>query len=223
MLNRTFWITALILAVCLAACETVQQTENVGANNTRALAAIAAAYAKAGEQKSYRAQLSLTDSDGKVTNGTIEYVAPANAHMVMRVEGKTETLEHILYNGSLFIKAEKQWVRSPVATDKILEQVRKDPQTLPTFMKTISGAQTLGAESVNGRSATAYRYYQAGQIAGGLGSTKGWVKLWVGSNGLPLKLESDAETKVMFIGGRAKSTILYTDYGAAIRIAAPPV
>lgn len=223
MLNRAFWITGVISVALLSACETVKQTENVGANNATALAAIAAAYTKAGEQKSYRAQLTMTDSDGKVTNGTIDYVAPANAHMVMKVEGKTETLEHILYNGSLYIKAEKQWVRSPVATDKMLEQVRKDPQTLAAFMRTISGAQTIGAEAVSGRSATAYRYYQAGQIAGGLGSTKGWVKLWVGSNGLPLKLESDAETTVMFIGGRAKSTILYTDYGASIRIAAPPV
>ena len=223
MLNRAFWITGVISVALLSACETVKQTENVGPNNATALAAIAAAYAKAGEQKSYRAQLTLTDSDGKVTSGTIDYVAPSNAHMVMKIDGKGQSLEHILYNGSLYIKAEKQWVRSPVATDRILEQVRKDPQTLPTFMKTISGAQTLGADSVNGKSATAYRYYQAGQIAGGLGSTKGWVKLWVGSNGLPLKLESDAETSVMFIGGRAKSTILYSDYGAAIRIAAPPV
>ena len=56
-----------------------------------------------------------------------------------------------------------------------------------------------------------------------MGSTKGWVRLWVGRNGLPLKLESDSETKVLFIGGHGKSTILYTDYGAPIRIVAPPV
>ena len=221
MLNRASWITGVISAALLAACGTVQQTENVGPNNATALAAIGAAYAKAGEQKSYRAQMTLTDGDGKVSNGTIDYVAPASAHMVMKVEGKT--LEHILYNGSLYIKGERQWVRSPIATDTMLEQVRKDPQTLADFMKTISGAQVLGTESVSGKSATAYRYYQAGKIAGGLGSTKGWVKLWVGSNGLPLKAESDAETKVMFIGGHAKSTILYTDYGAPIRIAAPQV
>ena len=48
------------------------------------------------------------------------------------------------------------------------------------------------------------------------------MKLWVGRNRLPLKWECDAETTVMFIGGRAKSSILYTDDGAAIRIAAPP-
>jgi hypothetical protein len=103
-----------------------------------------------------------------------------------------------------------------------LEQIRKDPRTIEDFMKTVSGAQSVGSEPVNGNSATAYRYYQAGNIAGGLGSTKGWVKLWVGGNGLPLKLDSDAETRVLFIGGHGKSTIFYSDYGATIRISAPP-
>ena len=90
-------------------------------------------------------------------------------------------------------------------------------------MRTVSGAQAVGADPVNGKPATAYRYYQAGSIAGGMGRTKGWVQLWVGSNGLPLKLESDSETKVLFIGGHGKSTILYSDYGAPIHISAPPV
>ena len=223
MLNRARLITLLIFAMLLTACGTVEKTENVGPNNATALAAIRAAYVKAGAQNSYRAHMTMTDSDGKVTTATIEYAAPSSAHMVMKTEGTTQPLEHILYNGSLYIKGDKQWVRSPVSTNTILEQVRKDPRTLEDFMKTISGAQAAGSESVGGKSATVYRYYQAGKIAGGLGSTKGWVKMWVGSNGLPLKLESDAETKVMFIGGHGKSTILYTDYGAPIHISAPPV
>jgi outer membrane lipoprotein-sorting protein len=223
MLNRMKWLALLISTSLLAACGTVQQTENVGANNTTALAAVRAAYVKAGAQKSYRAQMTMTDSDGKVTHATIEYAAPSSAHMVLKTEGKTETLEHILYNGSLYIKGDKQWVRSPIYTDTMLEQIRKDPRTLEDFMKTLSGAQIVGSEPVNGKSATAYRYYQAGKIGGGLGSTKGWVKLWVDSNGLPLKLESDSETKVLFIGGRGKSTIFYTDYGAAVHISAPPI
>jgi hypothetical protein len=223
MLNRARLITLLISAMLLTACGTVEKTENVGPNNASALAAIRSAYTKAGAQHSYRAHMTMTDSDGKVTIATIEYAAPSSAHMVMKTEGSTQTLEHILYNGSLYIKGDKQWVRSPISSSAILEQVRKDPRTLEDFMKTISGAQAAGSESVGGKSATVYRYYQAGKIAGGLGSTKGWVKMWVGSNGLPLKLESDAETKVMLIGGHGKSTILYTDYGAPIHISAPPV
>lgn len=223
MSNRTRRVALLILSSLLAACGTVQQTENVGPNNPAALAAVRAAYVKSTEQKSYRAQMTMTDSDGKVTHATIEYAAPSSAHMVMKVDGKAETLEHILFGGSLYIKGGKQWVRSPIVTNDLLEQIRKDPRTIEDFMKTLSGAQTVGPDPVSGRPATAYRYYQAGDIAGGLGSTKGWVKLWVGGNGLPLKLESDAETKVLFIGGRGKSTILDTDYGAPIRISAPPI
>ena len=39
MLNRAFWITGVISVALLSACETVKQTENVGPNNTTALAA----------------------------------------------------------------------------------------------------------------------------------------------------------------------------------------
>lgn len=220
---RVRWLTLLTSTALLASCGTVQQTENVGPNQATALAAIRAAYVKAGEQKSYRAQMTMVDAGGKTSHATIEYAAPASAHMVLKADGQAGTLEHILHNGSLYIKSEKQWVRSPISTDTMLEQIRKDPRTIEDFMKTLSGAQTVGAEPVGGKSATAYRYYQAGKIAGGLGRTKGWVKMWVGGNGLPLKLESDAETTVLFIGGHGKSTIVYSDYGAPIRISAPPI
>ena len=220
---RTRWLALVMSLALLASCGTVEQTERVGPNDAAALASIRAAYVRAGEQKSYRAQMTMTDSNGKVTHATIEYAAPSSAHMVMNTEGRPDALEHILYNGTLYIKGDKQWVRSPIPSDTLLEQVRKDPRTIEDFMRTLSGAQVVGSDPVNGKSATAYRYYQAGSIAGGIGRTKGWVKLWVGGNGLPLKLESDSETKVLFIGGHGKSTILYTDYGAPIRIVAPPV
>ncbi len=223
MTNLTRRLTLLAAAALLASCGTVQQAEQVGPNDPGALAAIRSAYVRAGEQKSYRAQMTTTDGEGRVTHGTIEFVAPSSAHMVMTTDGRTGTVEHILVNGSLYIKGDKQWVRSPIPTNTLLEQIRKDPRTLEDFMKTVSGAQAVGPELVDGKPATAYRYYQAGSIAGGMGSTKGWVRLWVGRNGLPLKLESDSETKVLFIGGHGKSTIVYTDYGAPIRINAPPV
>lgn len=223
MSNLTRRLTLLAAAAMLTSCGTVQQTERVGPNDPGALAAIRSAYVKAGEQKSYRAQMTMTDDKGRVTHGTIEFAAPASAHMVMTTDGRAGPVEHILVNGTLYIKGDKQWVRSPISTNTLLEQVRKDPRTLEDFMRTVSGAQAVGPDPVDGRPATAYRYYQAGNIAGGMGSTKGWVQLWVGRNGLPLKLESDSETKVLFIGGHGKSTIVYGDYGAPIRIVAPPV
>jgi hypothetical protein len=222
MLNSTRRLLLLAATTLLASCGTVQQTERIGPSDPAALAAIRAAYLKAGEQKSYRAQMTMTSADGKVTHGTIEFAAPASAHVVMQTDGRPEPVEHILYNGTLYIKGSSQWVRSPIPSDTILEQIRKDPRTLDDFMRTLSGAQVVGADPVNGKPATVYRFYQAGSIAGGMGSTKGWAKLWVGGNGLPLKAESDAETKVLFVGGHGTSTIYYTDYNAPIRITAPP-
>ena len=223
MWKRTRWLAMLVSITMVAACGTVQQTENVGPNDPAALAAVRTAYIRAGEQKSYRAQMTMVDSSGKVTHGTIEFAAPSSAHVVMQMDGKPDPVEHILYNGTLYIKSDKQWVRSPIPSDTLLEQMRKDPRTLDDFMKTLSGAQALGPDPVNGKPAMAYRYYQAGSIAGGMGSTKGWVKIWVGGNGLLLKVESDTETKVLFVGGKGKSTFFYSDYNAPIRISAPPV
>lgn len=222
MSNLTRRMILMLSAGLLSACGTVQQTERIGPNDPAAVAAIRAAWLKSGEQKSWRSQMTMTDGDGRVTHGTAEFSAPSAAHMVMKTDGRADQ-EHILYNGTLYIKGDKQWVRSPISSDMILEQIRKDPRTLEDFLRTVSGAQVVGADPVNGKPATAYRYYQAGSIAGGIGSTKGWVQLWVGGNGLPLKLESDSETKVLFVGGHGKTTVFYTDYGAAIRISPPPV
>jgi hypothetical protein len=223
MLIRKRWFLLAAATALLTSCGTVQQTERIGPSDPSALAAIRAAYLKASDQKSYRAQMTMTGSDGKVTHGTIEFAAPSNAHVVMQMDGRPDPVEHILYNGTLYIKGGQQWVRSPVSSDTILEQIRKDPRTIEDFMKTLSGAQTVGPDPVNGKPAIEYRFYQAGSIAGGMGSTKGWVTLWVGGNGLPVKAESDSETKVLFVGGHGKSTIYYSDYNAPIRISAPPV
>jgi len=222
MFNLMRWLTLMVSTLLLAACGTVQQTERVGPNDPAAVAAIRGAYVKANEQKSYRANMTMTDGEGRVTHGTTEFVAPSSAHMVMKADGQADQ-EHILYNGTLYIKGDRQWVRSPIPADTILQQIRKDPRTLDDFMRRVSGAQVVGPDPVNGKAATAYRYYEAGSIALGMGSTKGWVKLWVGGNGLPLKLESDSETKVLFVGGHGRTTIFYSDYGAPIRISAPPV
>ena len=74
---------------------------------------------------------------------------------------------------------------------------------------------------VGTKPATAYRYYQTASVAGGLASSAGWVKLWVGANGLPLKVESESTGSVLGFSSRGKSTVFYDDYGAPVRIVAP--
>ena len=215
-LVRSLQLAALCLL--LAACATVQKTETVAPNDPAALAAIRSAYVKAGEQKSFRARMT-SESDGKLSEGTIQYAAPGSMHMVM----KTQNMEQIVIGGAHYIKsADGKWARLPISSGNLVEQFRKDPATLAAFERTISGAQVVGPEMVGSQRATAYRYYQAGSVAGGLASSAGWVKLWVGANGLPLKVESDAAARVLgFGGGRSKTTIFYDDYGSAVRIVAP--
>ena len=208
----------LVAVMCLlvAACATVQQTGNVGPNDPAALAAIRAAYQKAAEQRSFRARMT-TESDGKQHESTMEYAAPGRMHMVMR----TQNMEHILIDGAHYMKSDGKWTRLPVSSGAMLEQIRKDPEAIAAFERTVSGAQRVGAETVNGVPATAYRYYQAAKIAGALGSSAGWVKMWVGANGLPLKVESESTGSILGMGSRGKTTIFYSDYGANVRINAP--
>ena len=209
-------ILAAAFSLFVTACATVQQAENVGPNDPAALAAIRAAYTKAAEQKSFRARMTI-ESEGKVQENTMTFAAPSSAHMVMR----TQNMEHIAIGGTHYMKSDGKWARLPIATGNFLEQFRKDPQAIAAFERSVSGARAVGPEMVGNQRATAYRYYQSATVAGGLGSSAGWVKLWVGSNGLPLKVESDATGRMMGFGGRSKTTIFYEDYGAPVRIVAP--
>lgn len=206
----------LAVAVLAGACATVQQTENIGPNDPAALAAIKAAYARAAQQKSFRARMTSV-SDGKVHESTMQYAAPASAHMVM----KTQNMEHIMIGGTHYMKSDGKWTRLPIAAGNMVEQFRKDPEALAAFERSVSGAQVVGPEQVGSQRATAYRYYQAAQVGGGLASSAGWVKLWVGANGLPLKVESDATGRMLGFSSQSKTTILYEDYGAPVRIVAP--
>lgn len=206
----------MIAALLVTACASVQQAENVGPNDPSALAAIRAAYIKASQQRSFRARM-ITESDGKVSESTIEFAAPARMHMVMA----TQNMEQIVIDGTHYVKSEGKWTRLPFSSANLLEQIRKDPEALAAFERSVSGAQLVGPDTVEGQRATAYRYYQAAKIGGGLASSAGWVQLWVGANGLPVKAQSDATARVLGFGSRGKTTILYRDYGANVRIVAP--
>jgi len=208
--------TLVVLAAILAGCATVQQTENIGPNDPAALAAIRSAWAKAAEQRSFRARMT-SESDGKLQESTMAFAAPSSAHMVMR----TQNMEHIVIGGAHYMKSDGKWARLPIATGNMLEQFRKGPEALAAFERSVSGARVVGPEAVGGQRATAYRYYQAAKVAGGLASSAGWVKLWVGANGLPLKVESEATGRMLGMSSQSKTTILYEDYGAPVRIVAP--
>lgn len=211
------WAALLLTAIFMSGCANViQPAEPIGPNNPAALAAIRAAYIKAGEQKYFRARMT-SESAGKISESTVEFAAPASMHMVM----KTDNVEQIVINGTHYLKTDGKWMRLPISSGNLIEQMRKDPAAIAAFEKTISGAQIIGPEPVNNKPAMAYRYYQAATVGGGLASSAGWVKFWVGANGLPLKLESDTVGRVLGFSSQSKSTIYYTDYGVSVRVVAP--
>src|SRR6188768_1463682 len=216
MIPLARYLLPAVLASIVAACATVEKTETIGPNDPAAMAAIRAAYMKAGEQKSFRARM-VTESDGKRDEGTIQYASPGSMHMVM----KTQNMEHIVIGSAHYMKSDGKWTRLPIATGDFMEQFRKDPQAIAAFERTVSGAQVVGPDTVGTQRATVYRYYQAAKVAGGLASSAGWVKLWVGANGLPLKVESESTGRMLGFSSKGKTTILYEDYGAPVRIVAP--
>ena len=206
----------IFLVALVAACATVQPTETVGPNDPAAFAAMRAAYAKAAEQRYFRARMT-SESDGKTHESTMQFAAPASAHMVM----KSQNMEHIVIAGAHYMKSDGKWTRLPIATGNLLEQFRKDPESVAAFERTVTGARLVGAESVGSQRATAYRYYQAAKIGGGIASSAGWVKIWIGANGLPLKVESDATGRILGFSSTSKTTIFYEEYGVPVRIVAP--
>lgn len=210
------WLIIVVFLALIPGCASVRPTESIGPNDPAAIAGIRAAYLKAGAQKSFRAHMT-SDSGGKISESTIEFAAPGSVRMVM----KTQNLEQILIDGAHYMKSDGRWTRLPISTGNLIEQFRRDPATIDAFERTISGAQIVGPESVDGKSATAYRYYQAASFGGRLASTAGWVKLWVGANGLPLKLDSDSAGRVLGFSSHAKTSIYYDSYGTPIRIVAP--
>jgi hypothetical protein len=145
-------VLAASVALFVAACGTVQPTETIGPNNPAALAAIKAAWQKSAEQRSVRARMT-TDSRGEVSEYTVEFAAPANMHMVM----KTQNMEQLVVDGAHYMKSDGKWTRLPIASGAFLEQIRKDPATIAALERTVSGAQIVGPEPVNGVPATAYR------------------------------------------------------------------
>ncbi len=216
-MNRaTIFLFAAVISLLVAGCGTVPPTETIGPNNPAAMAGIRAAYLKAGQQKSFRARM-VSESGGKISESTIEFAAPGSMRMVM----KTENMEQIMINGTHYMKADGRWTRLPISTGNLIEQFRKDPATIDAFERTISGAQIVGPDVVNGKPAIVYRYHQAASLGGGLASSAGWAKLWVGANGLPLKLESDAVGRVLMFGSQSRTTISYEDFGGNVRIVAP--
>jgi hypothetical protein len=207
---RTLGASAFCLAV-LAGCATAPTQEVAGPNDPAAMAAIRQAYMKLAEQKTWRMRMTSV-SDGKTSNSTAEFVQPDRIHFV------SDQVEQIHVAGSAYMKADGKWQKLPINFGNIIEQYRKDPSLLESAVR---GATSLGKEAVDGRSMSVYRYYSSAKFAGGLVSGGAWNKMWVDGGGLPRKIEAESRGQALGFSSKSTSTIVYYDFGAAIRINPP--
>lgn len=203
-----------MFSVCLAllaGCATAPPQETVGPNDPAAMAAIRQAYMKLAEQKSWRTRMTSV-SDGKTSTTTASFVQPDRLHFV------SEQMEQIYVAGAAYMKTDGKWQKLPLNFGNIIEQYRKDPALLESSVR---GASSLGKELVDGKPMSVYRYHSSARIAGGLASGSAWNKMWVDASGLPRKIDAESRGQALGFSSTSTSTMIYYDFGAAIRINAP--
>lgn len=202
------------LLLCLAllgGCATPPPAEVIGPNDPVAMNGIRLAYMKLAEQRSWRMRLTSV-SGNKTSNSTASFVSPDRFHMV------SDQHEQIFVGGAAYMKADGKWQKLPIELGNIIEQYRKDPALLESSVR---GASSLGKELVDGKPMSVYRYHSSARIAGGLASGSAWNKMWVDASGLPRKIDAESRGQALGFSSTSTSTMIYYDFGAAIRINAP--
>ena len=208
----TAGLCALSIAL-LAGCATAPPQEAIGPNDPAAINGLRQVFTKLNEQKSWRVRMTSV-SDSKTITQSVAFVQPDRIHMV------TDEMEQIHIAGTAYMKTgTSSWQRIPFSFGNLIEQFRKDPALIESSFR---GATIVGKETLDGRAMTVYRYYASIKLAGGLVSGGGWNKMWVDGSGLPRRAEADGQGQFLgFSGKPSKTTLIYSDYGAAIRIVAP--
>ena len=205
-------LCALSIAL-LAGCATAPPQESIGPNDPAAINGLRQTFIKMNEQKSWRVRMTSV-SDGKTITQSVTFVQPDRIHMV------SDEMEQIHIAGAAYMKTGTSgWQRIPFGFGSLIEQFRKDPALIESSFR---GTTIVGKETLDGRAMTVYRYYASIKLAGGLVSGGGWNKMWVDGGGLPRRAESEGQGQFLgFSGKPSKTTLIYSDYGAAIRIVAP--
>jgi hypothetical protein len=121
--------------------------------------------------------------------------APVKAAMLATVEkphtitinrfkdGKPVTNRMIQTKDAKYVEVKGKWHTLPISADDLHEMEK-------SFNETAFTCRQLGRDSVDGNSATVYMSHYKNE------DTEGDAKLWIGSDGLPLKTESTIEGHV---------------------------
>lgn len=170
-------------------------------------------YRKMQSLRSFRARLTTTGGPDEEFQSTLEVVLPDRFRML------SEQMEMVVVGSNAYMKMGGQW--RTVATELETTSLT-DPKRLEEEFDQAQEIKLIGSDVLDGRPTRVYEAIlkdpkdpdekdssgQAPQVQS--------VRIWIGSDdGLPRKLEGeDPDTK-------AKTTVIYYDYGAAITIEPP--
>lgn len=163
--------------------------------------------------KSYRVH-TTTLSRGKTHTRTIEFVAPNRMHII------DERMEMIVVPEGTYEKlADGKWQKSPIDMSALIAKART-PEFANSVLKNTQ-VRLIGSDTLDGEAMTVYEVIYTSP------DLKSTSRVWISkSDHLPYKSETEGETKEVkmmdkTIGGKSKTTSIYTDYNAPIGIAAP--
>ena len=172
--------------------------------------------------KSFRERVTTINSDGGKVNATIEFVAPNRAHITTAVglsDGSIVKTEMIIADKDSYRKnGDAPWQKSQMDMGDFLTQFR-DPKIIDSITEKAE-VKYIGADTLDGVPMLVYQY----TIKDLLGKGNIMVtKSWIGAiDGLPHQTESESD---MDLGTgemiHSKSTIVYYDYNADIKIEPP--
>lgn len=155
-------------------------------------------------QKSFRAK--MVGSGQTPLSMELEYVAPDR----FRIKN-TQGPEMVVVGKDVYLETNGRWQKIPGSLGASVPDIRKawDKEG----RKWISDAKFVGEESVSGKPAYVYTYFNKGTEGVGANDSKIWVSK---ADGLPLKIEANYKS------GTLKSMTIDYDYDADISIE-PPV
>lgn len=152
---------------------------------------------------------------GETVSSTFEFIKPDRFHMA------SEGFEIIIIEDTTYIKDESgTWVESPIAMGDMFEGTidaftneEAVEELLQDLEVTIDNVQSLGQETVNGKTTDVYEYTAASSFDESIVNNK----IWVGTDdGLLYQQQIETESE----GVRGRVTITY-EYGSDVVIEAP--
>ena len=123
--------------------------------------------------------------------------------------------------GSYYVKlGDKPWQKMPASVQSPLNALSfvLDEKQLDAFLQSVSEFRLVGPEILDGTPTLAYQYKANSAEPPATGTSKIWIGV---ADNLPRKIEIDSTSTLNGQTYSAKTTRLYYDYNADIKIEAP--